>query len=221
MRYHDDAWRFWLGAGLALALIVAGWSFRGHAPERVRVWFREPGPPPTYVAVPGLHPALYVNHDRWAAYLAPGSVCPGGEDVSAPVTQQEKTMLCLINYARRHAGLRRLRASATLSRSSAYKARDIIRCRQFVHRACGKAANAVAAEAGYAGSVWGENIYLGPDRRGAPRPALDRWLNSPHHRENLLNPIWRAQGIAVVRARRFDYGADASVWVSEFGTAVR
>jgi uncharacterized protein YkwD len=161
-----------------------------------------------------------VKGDRWAAYLAPESVCPGGGDVSAPLSQQEKTMLCLIKYARRHAGLVALPRSATLSRSSAYKARDIVRCGQFAHTACGKAANAVAAAAGYpARAAWGENIYFGTDAGGAARQALDAWLNSPHHRENLLNRMWRAQGIAVARAPDFAYGRDASIWVSEFGTA--
>ena len=58
---------------------------------------------------------------------------------------------------------------------------------------------------------------MGPGARGAPRPALDRWLNSPHHRENLLNPAWTEQGVALQVAKRFSYGADYAVWASEFG----
>jgi uncharacterized protein YkwD len=49
------------------------------------------------------------------------------------------------------------------------------------------------------------------------RVALDRWLNSPHHRENLLSASWTEQGIALLDAKAFSYGKDAAVWVSEFG----
>jgi uncharacterized protein YkwD len=64
---------------------------------------------------------------------------------------------------------------------------------------------------------WGENLAMGPRARVPPRPALDGWLNSQHHRENLLNPIWTEQGIAVKQAKHFQYGRDAAVWASQFG----
>jgi uncharacterized protein YkwD len=128
-------------------------------------------------------------------------------------------MLCLINFARRREGLNPLRASPVLSLAGSFKARDIVRCRQFAHTACGRNARAVADEAGYPHVSWGENIYMGPGVRGAPRPALDRWLNSPHHRENLFNPVWTEQSIALRVAKRFSYGFDYAVWASEFGAA--
>jgi len=217
VRYSDDRWRYWLGVGVALALIGVGVLFRGVLPERTRMLFREPGPHPQLLALPGAKPALYVRHDKWASYLAPKSACPGGEDEGAPDAQQETTMLCLINYARHRAGRNPLRASRTLSLAASFKDRDIVQCRQFKHAACGRNPRAVADEAGYPQVSWGENLYMGPGARGAPRPALDRWLNSPHHRENLLNPIWTEQGIALQVAKHFSYGADYAVWASEFG----
>ena len=126
-------------------------------------------------------------------------------------------MLCLINYARRQGGLNTLRASTVLSLAASFKDRDIVRCRQFAHAACGRNPRAVADEAGYPQVSWGENLYMGHGARGAPRPALDRWLNSPHHRENLLDPMWTEQGIALKVAKRFSYGFDYAVWASEFG----
>jgi uncharacterized protein YkwD len=126
-------------------------------------------------------------------------------------------MLCLINFARRRAGLGSLRASSVLSLAASFKARDIVKCRQFAHTACGRDAHAVVNEAGYPPVSWGENLYLGPGAFGAPRPALDGWLNSPHHRENLLDPLWTEQGIAVRQAKHFQYGSDSAVWASEFG----
>jgi len=199
-------------------VISVGLLFRGGLQERMRILFREPGAPPA-LALPGVQPALYVKNDKWASYLAREAVCPGGEDAGAPDANQETTMLCLINFARRHAGLNPLQASPVLSLAASFKDRDIVHCRQFAHAACGKNPRAVADEAGYPRVSWGENLYMGPGARGAPRPALDRWLNSPHHRENLLNALWTEQGIALKVAKRFSYGSDYAVWASEFGAA--
>jgi uncharacterized protein YkwD len=217
VRYEDDRWRFRLGVALALAVLGVGWLVRGGLPQRVQRAFREPGPQPRLLGIPGVDPGLYVNNDKWAGYLAPESVCPGGEDAGATEAEQETTMLCLINFARRRAGRNPLEASPVLSLAASFKARDIVKCRQFAHTACGKDAHAVANEAGYPPVSWGENLYLGHDARGAPRPALDGWLNSPHHRENLLDPLWTEQGIALREAKHFTYGVDAAVWASEFG----
>ena len=216
VRYGDDRWRFWLGVGLALVVISVGWLFRDRLPDRIHLLFRQPGPPPE-LALPFVQPALYVRNDEWASYLAPESVCPGGEDAGAPEAEQETAVLCLINFARRRSGLMPLRASPVLSLAASFKARDIVRCRQFAHTACGKNARAVADEAGYPRVAWGENLYMGPGARGAPRPALDRWLNSPGHRKNLLNPVWAEQGIDLWHAKHFTNGVDAAVWASQFG----
>ena len=67
--------------------------FRGMLPERTRMLFREPGSHPQLLAFPGEKPALYVKHDKWASYLAPESVCPGGED-AAPPTLSRKRRCC-------------------------------------------------------------------------------------------------------------------------------
>jgi uncharacterized protein YkwD len=217
VRYEDDRRRFWLGVALALAVLTIGWLLRGGLPEQVRNAFREPGPRPQIIAIPGAHPGLYVKHDKWASYLAPESVCPGGEEAGATEAEQERTMLCLINFARRQARLNLLRSSQVLSQAASFKTRDIVRCRQFAHAACGRDPRAVANEAGYPHFSWGENLLMGPRALTAPRPAMDGWLNSPHHRENLLNPIWTEQGIAVRQAKHFQYGHDAAVWASEFG----
>lgn len=217
MQYEDDKGRFWLGVALALAVLSVGWLLRGGLPERVQRAFREPGHHPQQLGFPGVKPRLYAKDDEWASYLAPESVCPGGEDAEAAEAEQERTMLCLINFARLRAGRNPLKASPVLSLAASFKARDIVKCREFTHTACGKDAHAVANEAGYPPVSWGENLYMGPGARGAPRPAMDGWLNSPHHRENLLDPVWTEQGIAVREAKHFQYGSNSAVWASEFG----
>jgi uncharacterized protein YkwD len=160
---------------------------------------------------------LYPRNDPWAAYLAPEAACPGGEDRSAAIAVQEHTMLCLLNWARGRRGLSPIPESSTLSLAARLKAEDIQRCGDFAHDACGKKPDDVAHEAGYAGSPFGENIYLGPLDFGRPRVAVDQWLNSDGHRENLFRPQWGEQGIALLPLRSFDGQRDVAIWVSRFG----
>ena len=69
---------------------------------------------------------------------------------------------------------------------------------------------------GYSG-VFGENLYLATGRWRAPRVAVDAWLNSPHHRENLFGRAWREQGLAVLTGESFGGFRDVAIWVSVFG----
>ena len=161
-------------------------------------------------------PPLYAEDDAWAAWLAPESVCPGGEVVGAPT--EATTMLCLINYARAREGLAPVALVTSLNAASLAKAGDIARCGKFEHAACGKPSDQDATDAGYvAGGGWGENLYVGEGRRRAPRVAMDDWLNSPPHRENLFLPQWRTAGLAAVHDVTVDDFRHAVVWVSQFG----
>src|SRR3954451_5334827 len=151
-----------------------------------------------YDRASGEQAPLYATDDAWAAWVAPESVCPGGEAAAAPQTEVA-TMVCLINFARAHQGLGPVTLVPSLNAASLAKAQDIVRCGKFEHAACGKAPDQDATEAGYApAGGWGENLYVGEGRRGAPRVAMDDWLNSPHHRENLFLPQWRTAGLAAV-----------------------
>jgi uncharacterized protein YkwD len=160
--------------------------------------------------------SLYPTDDPWRAYLAPESVCPGGETRSASLEAQEQTMRCLLNWARERRGLRPLREQPLLALSANLKARDIYRCGEFAHEACGKHADAVVAEVGLRPAGWGENLYSGPRDFGRPRVAVDQWLNSPGHRDNLFRSEWTEQGVALLPARSFGGQPDVAIWVSHF-----
>jgi uncharacterized protein YkwD len=159
---------------------------------------------------------LYPRNDPWQAYLAGEQTCPGGERNNAPLAAQATTMVCLVNFAREQRGLRPLTIVA-LFNSSVAKTERIVRCRQFAHDACGEDPASDARAAGYRGD-FGENLYIADGRWGAPRVALDGWLNSPGHRENLFRPEWRTEGIAVDKLDSFGPYRDAELWVQEFGT---
>jgi uncharacterized protein YkwD len=125
-------------------------------------------------------------------------------------------MVCLIDFARAQRGLTALRVSAFLSIAARLKGEAIEKCRVFAHAPCGGDPHAVADQAGYVGG-WGENIYMADGRYGAPRVALDGWLNSPGHRENLFRPEWRVHSLYVAKLTSFPGFHDPTLWVSEFG----
>jgi uncharacterized protein YkwD len=108
-------------------------------------------------------------------------------------------------------------AAWSVSAAARRKAQDTRRCSDFAHEACGKDARAVADETGYTGSGWGENLYAGPGELGRPRVALDGWLNSDGHRENLFRDLCEEQGVALLPVESFEGYSDTAIWVSHFG----
>jgi uncharacterized protein YkwD len=157
----------------------------------------------------------------FSGYIAPESVCPGAENLSANTAVQEQTEICLLNYARRAAGLGPLQISPLLMRSAEIKADEIVRCNQFSHEACGIDVRQPFADSGYfapnSESRFGENLAWGGAEAGSPRGALLGWLESPEHRANLLRNDWQEQGIALVEVGDFRGVADSRIWVSHFG----
>src|SRR5262249_8590674 len=149
-------------------------------------------------------------------YLADEKTCPGGERTDLPLAEQAGVMVCLVNYARARRNLARLWPIRLLDDTSLAKASRIVRCKEFAHAPCGADPAADARASGYLGP-FGENLYIAGGRWGAPRVALDGWLNSPGHRENLFRPEWRTQGIAVETIPRFGAYRDAALWVNQFG----
>jgi Cysteine-rich secretory protein family len=165
-----------------------------------------------------LHQApLYPEGDRWRRFLADERTCPGGERTDLPPQQQVEVMLCLIDWARGRQGLSAPMQTALLTSTALQKAQEIVRCNNFAHAACGGDPAADVRHTTYHGA-WGENLYIADGRYGAPRVALDGWLNSAGHRENLFRPEWRTQGIALVKLDRFGPYRGASLWVSHFGS---
>lgn len=205
-----------LGVALILAVIAAAVIvLRKSNEDPGSTIVVSPGVPGLSVTVGSQN--LYPPDDPWREYLAPESGCPGGDNRSAPVRAQQRTMICLLNWARQRRGLSVLPEQPLLSRAAALKARDIRVCSEFAHEACGKQAAAVVTETDYEPAGWGENLYLGPGELGRPRVAVDGWLNSTGHRENLFRTDWTEQGVALIEVPQFEGQPDVAIWVSHFG----
>jgi uncharacterized protein YkwD len=160
--------------------------------------------------------ALYATHDPWKTYLASEQVCPGGERTDLSPTSQAATVACLLNFARKQRGLRSLPIASILNGASVRKGQAILRCGRFAHNPCGGDWTASVRSTGYAGT-FGENLYLATGPFAAPRPAVDAWLNSAPHRNNLFRASWREQGLAVVFLPHFGNLSHVVVWVNVLG----
>jgi uncharacterized protein YkwD len=202
----------WAGLGVLSAILLVGaWLF-----ARALEGAADTTPTPVTArdratAAPG----------DFSGYVAPESECPGAEDLTAAASALEQTEICLLNYARRAAGLAPLQISPLLMRSAEIKADEIVRCNQFSHEACGIDVRQPFADSGYfapnSESRFGENLAWGGAEAGSPRGALLGWLDSPEHRANLLRNDWQEQGIALVEVRNFRGVAESRIWVSHFG----
>ena len=81
-------------------------------------WLRKKRPSVTYRSVQIPQP-----NDPWASFLAPEHVCPGRADGGAAAEAQQRTVVCLLDYARARQGLAPLAHSEEVSQWSALKAR--------------------------------------------------------------------------------------------------
>jgi uncharacterized protein YkwD len=158
---------------------------------------------------------------KYDRYLGSSKACPGANNAKASAGKQERTMRCLINFARHKKHLRKLKANSKLGKSARKKARVIDICNAFSHTPCGRTFTGSFRSAGYLGSRgWsvGENIaWMAPRAQATPRQIMRGWLYSSGHRHNIFTSKWRDQGVELRRVGRFAGYDDAVLWVSQFG----
>ncbi len=120
----------------------------------------------------------------------------------------EDQVLSLINQARSSDGLNPLTIQPLLSTAALTHSTDMA-CNDFVdHTGSDGSTWRTRVEAeGYIYSYVSENIYVGnPDFGGTPEGALDWWMNSQVHRDNILSPKVIEIGIGYVFNPDSTYG---------------
>jgi len=129
-----------------------------------------------------------------------------------------------INSIRRAHGLRPLTVSAGLSGAAAAHTREMGADGYFAHTSYDSTPFWQRIAKWYPSRGWrswsvGENLlYEAPDVTAQEGVRL--WMNSPPHRENLLNPNWRQLGIAAIHydAAPGEYrGASVTIVTADFG----
>lgn len=151
--------------------------------------------------------------------IAPVAACPGQTDLSASAATQEQAMNCLVDFARRRAGLSELLDTPALVQSAEDKSLDVLRCNEFSHFACGREFTYWMKETGYTSTpCWrvGENLAWGTGKQGAVRSIFAAWMRSPTHRANILGDY--AESGLSLEVGSLEGQAGTRVWAEHFGT---
>jgi uncharacterized protein YkwD len=151
--------------------------------------------------------------------IAPAGACPAQQELRAPAVDQEQTMACMVNFARRQAGLGSLTEAAALSESALDKSEDVLRCDSFSHSACGREFTYWMKETGYISTpCWrvGENLAWGTGEYGTVRSIFIAWMRSPEHRANVLGDFDET-GLSV-RVGSLEGRPGTRVWAEHFGS---
>lgn len=118
------------------------------------------------------------------------------------------------NLRRQQNGLPPLSISLKLSASAENKVNDMFIRQYFEHQSpTGEGPSDLADVVGYDYLLVGENLALG--NYESDKILVDAWMNSPGHRENILNPKYKEIGVAI----KFGNYDGSQVWmaVQEFG----
>jgi uncharacterized protein YkwD len=138
---------------------------------------------------------------------SPAAKCLDGPDVDELARQ----VLTLINIERAQVGVSPLTWNGTLAEiaedyACTMAAEDFF---DHVHPVTGDGPAERAVSAGYEFFAIGENLAAG---QTSAAEAVEGWMNSPGHRDNLLSPEWRETGLGVRRG-----GSLRIYWVQQFG----
>jgi len=100
----------------------------------------------------------------------------------------EKKILELVNKERKTAGLNPVKSSQGLNDAAQVRARELTE--SFSHTRPNGSAYDTAIKIPY--MVSGENIAIG---QKTPQQVMEAWMNSPGHRDNILNPYWTIRAV--------------------------
>jgi uncharacterized protein YkwD len=158
--------------------------------------------------------------DPYAALLAPSGTCgPAADQLGLDPATAQLTMQCLTNYARTQQGLAPLQLNATLNAAGQAKLKSNISCAEFSHTPCGQPFDTVFSSyvQGATSYEIGENIAWGTGSYGTPRQAMNGWVHSAGHRENILTAAYAELGIGYLPGQTFQGYDGATLWSQEFG----
>lgn len=131
---------------------------------------------------------------------ANGCAHSGAVPEADDIERTRAAILCLLNRERARHGLPPLRQNPTLEQASQTHSQDMADRDFFAHDdpEGGTPAERMTA-AGYppGGVSVGENIYWGEEVLATPVEAVDGWMHSHGHRENILRPQFAEVGVGV------------------------
>lgn len=158
------------------------------------------------------------------AAKARSSTCTGAHAKPSKTARRVivRSVLCLINRERTKRGLSALRHQDAQRRAAARHNRLMIRTKCFAHVCPGEAGlvtRLIQARYLPCDCRWGvaENIAWGTQRLSQPGSIVRRWMRSPGHRHNILDPAFRHIGIAVHEGTPAAGVSGGATYTTDFG----
>jgi uncharacterized protein YkwD len=151
--------------------------------------------------------SLYVVKATWTECDTPRVVKkslklkPGQEvevDLNLDLTADEKMILKLINAEREKAGLEPLTPDPKLNRAARSHSLNMAKQSTLAHELDGKSAADRIKDCGYRLRTYGENCGVGSR---TPAQAVQMWMNSPPHKENILKPEFNETGLGIATGK--------------------
>jgi uncharacterized protein YkwD len=133
---------------------------------------------------------------------------PKADDLK--LTKDEQAIIDLTNAERKKADLPPLKANAQLMAAARSHAANMAKQEKAEHVLDDKKPTDRVKEAGYKYSRFGENVAWNPQD---PKEALEGWMNSPPHKEKILNKEYKEIGVAVAKSTKGE-----PYWIQVFGT---
>jgi uncharacterized protein YkwD len=152
--------------------------------------------------------------------------CTGTELIptSSNIAEVRAATLCLINRERAQNGERPLVENQHLLASAQGHSEDMVSRDYFSHTTpTGEAFDTRILATGYVRSdqlyELGENIDCATLTLATPAATVNAWMNSPEHRENILNGEYRETGVGVAAAAPayFAGGQAGATYTQDFG----
>ena len=123
-------------------------------------------------------------------------------DVASSPSELEKELLTLINQKRAAYGLSKLSFDTALQKTARAKAEDLVANNYFSHNSPTYGTPFEMMQSfGVTYRTAGENIAGNSTLEG----AVNAWMNSEGHRENILNNAYNLTGIGVVKSDTYGY----------------
>ena len=139
------------------------------------------------------------------ASTAPSS--PGTAKPSATATGDVARVVELVNAERAKAGCSAVTVNSKLTKAAQDHSADMAANGNMSHTGSdGSPPDQRITRAGYSWSTYGENVAYG---YSTPEQVMQGWMNSPGHRENILNCAFEEIGV----------GLSGTYWTQDFGTA--
>ncbi|MDO8187031.1 CAP domain-containing protein [Conexibacter sp. JD483] len=150
-----------------------------------------------------------------AAAPAPAAAASSGPTAAAARADFGAAILAELNRIRARAGLPDVRRDERMSRTAAAHSRDMGRRGYFAHGEWGSRVARASGSAHAVGEVLGWMAHSSPRREA--RKMVRGWLDSPPHREVLLERDFRRVGLGRATGRL--QGLNAAIWTVDWASA--